>query len=120
MNTTLPGKAVELCGLINRLARLAANDAAQKGWSLKAALDEHRSELLAEFTAKNFADVLWTEKATEQPPTEADAKGEANWLDAVLNSATASDYTATFLAGVRARLEELILRLQTTGSLLRQ
>lgn len=116
MNTTnnMPPKAAELCALVRQLGTLASNDAARKGWSVIAALEKHRKELLAEFTSKNLADVLWLEAA--QKPAESDDDG---WLPAVISGPTDLDYQLPFVAGIAARVRELIERLRDTGSLLR-
>ena len=110
---TMPPKAAELCELVRQLGTMASDDAASKGWSVIAALEKHRKELLSEFTSKNLADVLWLEAA--QKPTEPDDGG---WLPAVLSGPTDLDYEIPFVSGVVARVRELIERLRATGSLL--
>jgi hypothetical protein len=92
---------------------MASDDAARKGWSVIAALEQHRLELLTEFTSKNLADVLWLEAAAKPIAPE-----DSGWLPAVLSGPTDLDYEIPFVAGVAARLRELVERLRTTGSLL--
>jgi hypothetical protein len=111
-NTMMPPKAAELCELVKQLGTMASDDAARKGWSVIAALEKHRKELLSEFTSKNLADVLWLEASTK--PDDDDG----GWLPAVLSGPTDLDYEIPFVAGVAARLRELVERLRTTGSLL--
>lgn len=110
----MPPKAAELCELVRQLGTMASDDAARKGWSVIAALEKHRKELLAGFTPKNLADVLWLEAAAK--PTEPEDGG---WLPAVLSGPEDVDYEIPFVAGVFARLQELIERLSKTGTLLR-
>jgi len=99
---TMPPKAAELCELVRQLGTMASDDAARKGWSVIAALEKHRKELLAGFTPKK--------------PTEPEDGG---WLPAVLSGPEDVDYEIPFVAGVFARLQELIERLSKTGTLLR-
>jgi hypothetical protein len=118
MNTTnnMPPKAAELCELVRQLGTLASNDAARKGWSVIAALEKHRKELLAGFNPKNLADVLWLEAAAKSTKPDDDDGG---WLPAVLSGPDDVDYEIPFVSGVAARLRELIARIIDTGSLLR-
>ena len=120
-NTMMPPKAAELCELVRQLGTLASNNAAREGWSVIAALEKHRKELLAGFNPKNLADVLWLEAAAK---ADADAKStkpddDGGWLPAVLSGPTDLDYEIPFVSGVAARLRELIARIIDTGSLLR-
>ena len=108
MNTT-HHTAEKLRELVQHLAQLAKDDINQKGWSAKVALDDHMENLWVDFSAKNLADVIWLERTLS---------GKSMTL-LVIQHTMAHAYESPLMAGVIARLEELIARITTTGSLLR-
>ncbi len=117
---------MELQDLITKLAQLAFDDASEKGWSLRVAQDDHIDQLLTEFSAKNMADVLWIAAAVEMQaaqspsPEPAALNGGSTWMAGIMRSADERALTSPLMMGVKLRLRELITRLETTGSLLRQ
>jgi hypothetical protein len=94
----------------DRLVELAKRNAAETRWSLAAALDQHRAELRAEFTVANAADVMWLEQAVT---------GIRDTLPSFMLDLPREEW-AGMMEQTLARFDTLILRIETTGSLLRR
>jgi proteasome lid subunit RPN8/RPN11 len=102
------------------VAHLATLNAKEEGWCLDKALAEHVEEYKQDNTAKNFADVLWLSEAVEVNA------GTSLYYAHVLSQHDASaavpltEEQEEFNRQIEARLDELVARLLSTGSLLRK
>lgn len=113
-----PSKRKVIINLIDQLAALAKQNAETEGWSPQAAVEQHEKELFADRTAKNLADCLWLEAICYN--VGADFLTTCIHDGFMLYDGKYDEETGyeDLKPGVEARLRQLILRLETTGSLL--